>query len=139
MTPTDGLALATTCAALKDTRPALLPAWQRYRSPRIAHLQQLAHARHLPFLILSGKLGLISAEESIPHYDHLLQLEEVPAMLPQVVAQLGAIGLAQLEFHHRPLEHDPLLAPYLDLLDQACAQAGVELVRVELLELPGRD
>jgi len=132
-------ALATTCAARKDPRPGLLPAWQRYRSPRIQHVRALAGQRQLPFLILSGRFGLLAAEEAIPSYDHLLLSGEVEDLLAQVVRQLEAFGLTRLEFHHRPLEVDPLLAPYLDLMTRACRAASVELSLVELHDLAGLD
>jgi hypothetical protein len=131
--------LATTCTALKDPTPAPLPAWRRYQGPRVAHVRSEAARRGLKAFILSGQLGFLSLDEPVPYYDHLLLDGEVAALLPKVKAQLENQGLESLEFLHRPLAQDPLLAPYLRLMREACALAGVTLCLVELKDLPGRD
>lgn len=135
----DGRVLATPCTALKDSNPVPQPAWRRYRGPRVAHVRQLALREERRAFVLSGQLGLVTMEAQVPLYDHLLVEEEVATLVPRVVEQLKEAGVEGMDFLHRPLVADPLLAPYLRLIGEACALAGVALRLVELKELPGND
>jgi hypothetical protein len=121
--------ICTYCSAQKDLSTQLLPAVRRYLSERISRLHQAG-----PMLILSGEFGLISAEEPIPWYDHLLLTDEVDPMVAQVVAQLRQHHVSGISFHTADPEHVPAVRPYVTLITRACAQADVPL---SLVILPG--
>jgi len=59
----------TICCREKDNRPEPLAAVERYRSERIQSLHRLSRQAGLPFLILSGRFGLIEPDAPIPYYD----------------------------------------------------------------------
>lgn len=77
-------------------------------------------------LILSGKFGLISPTQPIPWYDHALQMEEVPGLVPKLVEKPRKLEVTKVSFYARPREM-PGWAPYHAALEQACREAGVEL------------
>ena len=121
--------LLTTCCAEKSPEPEPMPAEERYLSPRIALARGEAAARRLPLLILSGVYGVLEAGEGVPWYDHALLPEEVPALLPGVVARLRELDATALLLVVRP-RGTPGWAPYLDLLDAAAAELGLTVERV---------
>jgi len=86
----------------------------------------------LEFLILSGEYGILKPSEPIPYYDHLLIAPEVPEHAKKVADRLKALGLKDLIFFTRPLEEDKNLKPYLDCIQLASQDAGVELKIVEI-------
>lgn len=135
----DRRVLATPCTAFKDPDPTPLPAWRRYLGPRVALVRQRARDEERRAFVLSGLLGLVAMEALVPLYDHLLVEEEVAQQRPRVVEQLKEAGVEEMDFLHRPLGVDPQLAPYLRLIVEACALAGVALRLVELKALPGND
>jgi hypothetical protein len=112
----------TYCAADKRRDLEPLPAIARYRSDRIAAL----HAAG-PMLILSGEYGLLAPEDPIPWYDHLLMPEEVEELVPQVISQLRSRSITALDFHTADPLHTPAVRPYVAVITQACAAAGVAL------------
>lgn len=77
--------LITYCSRRKSDAPGLLPAVERYSSPRIRLAQKKAAELNADFFILSGQFGLLHAEDPIPWYDHLLQPEEVEDMAGRMV------------------------------------------------------
>lgn len=118
----------TYCSAGKRPDPGLLPAIERYQSVRIAELQAAG-----ALLILSGEFGLLAPEDPIPFYDHLLLIDEVEAMVPQVSAQLQDRGVASLVFHTADPDSTPEIRPYVALITRACQAAQVAL-KIKLLE-----
>ncbi len=48
--------ICTNCSASKDPSEGLIPAYKRYISSRIVHVQEIADASNLQFCILVGKI-----------------------------------------------------------------------------------
>ncbi len=121
------IAICTYCSKEKQETPGVLPAGERYKSKRIKEIQQLASAKGRPFLILSGKYGLLDSGSPIPFYDHLLQKEEVEWLIKKVSKQLSALNIKQLDYYTISHNQDPNLTPYLD-----CIQGAAELVKTSI-------
>lgn len=124
--------LCSYCSAAKRRDEAPLPAIERYRSERLRALWDTGRAAGTPLRILSGEFGLLTAEEPIPWYDHLLEGGEVAAMATRVATALRAAGVTAVEYHTASPETAPDIAPYLAVMRAACEEAAVELVVVEL-------
>ena len=122
----------TTCSAEKDEAAPLLPALERYQSALIAKVHEESKRNGVGFLILSGQYGLISPDEPIPYYDHLLRPEEVSAHARLCARQLAESNVTEVLFHIPPLHSDPNLQPYLDTLRDACLMACVAFSVVEM-------
>ncbi len=137
-------AVCTICCAAKRQDEGLLPARQRYLSPRIAQVGAESRDTGRPFLILSGELGLIGADEKIPWYENLLTRESVSELVSRVIGQLGECEIERLRFFSRARD-TPGWAPYVEVIERACAEAGVALTFCDydlcerLLELAERD
>ena len=84
------------------------------------------------FLILSGKYGLLEANDPIPYYDHLLLSSEVSEHAIRVADQLEALGVKQLIFFTRSLADDENVKPYIDCIKFASLKVGVNLKIIEL-------
>jgi hypothetical protein len=117
--------LVTYCSRAKRRDDAKLPAWQRYLSERIVSLVARAREEGRGCLILSGKYGLIDAEEPVPYYDHLLVADEVEHLVEDVVGQLRRHGVEAVEYHTVNPDEVAEVRPYRALIHQACVQAGV--------------
>jgi hypothetical protein len=77
----------TICSKEKRNDKELLPAIERYLSPRIKNIYQRASSEKVKFLIFSGEYGFIHPYSLIPYYDHLLLEEEIEAFLPLLKEQ----------------------------------------------------
>lgn len=126
-------AYCTYCSACKDPDPRELPAIRRYLSRRITFVRETARTDGVEFLIFSGRFGLLSPEDRIPPYDHLLRQDEVGPMARRLATQLSEAGISELTFFARPLEEDADTGPYRKAMERACVLAGVDLV-IRLLE-----
>lgn len=116
----------TTCSKEKSGKTGEIPALERYDSSRIRGVYQMSQLHESPFYILSGKFGLLAPEHPIPWYDKALQPEDVASLVPIVTAQLREIGDNVLFFAKHP-EEDSTWQPYLDALQKAAENAGIEL------------
>ncbi|MGI5916931.1 MAG: hypothetical protein ACOX9A_10865 [Anaerolineae bacterium] len=123
----------TYCSREKDSAPGNLPAVQRYRSARIATVAERARDAGVSLCILSGKYGLIPADHPIPWYDHLLQPEEVPALVETVTAQMAAAGITAVTWFERTSQDDGEIRPYRQTMEQACRVAGVRLASRQVM------
>lgn len=83
-------------------------------------------------MILSGKFGLLTAEQPVPWYDHLLAEGEVEAMVPAFAADLTRLGIANLDYHSADPAQIAQLQPYLNVVQQACHLAGVNFQMIIL-------
>ena len=117
----------TICCKKKNESSELIPAQQRYLSERIASVRELAEKEEMKFYILSGKLGFIHSSELIPYYDQRLLLDKAEVMTSTVVAQLKKLELNKVVFYGRLRHQFPAWIPYYDVIEKACAAAGVEL------------
>ncbi len=121
-----GKVFCTYCSKHKNKAPGLLPALQRYCcSTRIKQLGGYAVAQNVPFFILSGKFGLVAADQEIEDYDHLLRPEEVKHLVKVVVSRFRKEKIHQLTYFTKSPEKNQEIQRYLDLIQCACTEAGV--------------
>ncbi|MCI0407266.1 MAG: hypothetical protein L0191_01670 [Acidobacteria bacterium] len=122
----------TYCSATKSPESGEIPAIRRYRSPRISRVYDASRTLGFQFRVLSGKYGLVRAEQGLPFYDHLLTQEEVPALAELVARQIREAGITAFVYFTKPLATNPKLVPYHDALVIACRLASASLCVVEL-------
>ena len=122
------LAYCTYCSAEKLHSEKELPAIDLYKSKRISDVYNSAKRDGQQFLILSGKYGIVDANQPIAYYDHLLTAEEVEEHTELVAEQLSAIRISEVVFFMSSLKHDALVKPYLDSISRACEKLEVSLV-----------
>lgn len=117
---------ATCCSRRKVEDEDLLPALERYTSPRVAHVATESSRLGLPLLLFSGRFGLLDAGEKIPYYDDALTHEGVARLVPVVVRQIREKGVEALAFYARA-RSTPGWEPYHRALEAACEETGVRL------------
>ena len=122
----------TYCSDQKSEAPDLLSVASRYRSNRIRAVFGAAQGLGLGFMVLSGEFGLLTADDQIPYYDHLLVTEEVRGHSAKVAEQLTERGITDVVFFSNPASTDPLVVPYIDCMKVACEQAGVGFKLTEI-------
>ncbi len=125
--------ICTYCSKAKRKDGGYLPAVLRYQSDRILQLVDLADAKDLEFMILSGEYGLIDRDYPLPFYDHLLQPWEVDKLSNRVAATLCMAGVKEIEYHTVAPELVASIRPYLSVMEAACSRASVAL-RVVILD-----
>ncbi len=124
--------LITICCKRKRRSPESLPAVRRYWSRRIQFVQAESKRLNRPFLILSGQYGLLSPEEPIPWYDHVLRDGDVEALARVVAGQMRNREVTEFVFYARP-RTTAGWAPYFAGLELACRQRSIPL-SVRLLD-----
>lgn len=122
---------ATYCSAEKSSAPREIPAIERYTSRRIQWVNKRAQSQGETFFIVSGKYGLIKAEEEIAYYDYLLTSDALEEHIQLLAQQLSTLGIQHVTFFARPIRIDPNISPYLRSIEEACRLSQVSL---ELLE-----
>ncbi len=122
----------TYCSAEKETVEQSLSAIERYRSDRIKRIYSAALACGTGFFILSGEFGLLTPNQPIPYYDHLLTSDEVETHSVKVAEQIKHYGITQIIFFTLPVAADEKLEPYQASLRLACQTASINLSFVEL-------
>jgi len=125
--------ICTYCSKAKREDGGFLPAVLRYKSDRIVELANLADAKDLEFMILSGEYGLIDREYPLPFYDHLLQPWEVDKLSNKVATTLCMAGVKEIEYHTAAPELVAPIRPYLSVMETACSRALVAF-RVVILD-----
>lgn len=125
--------VCTYCSGPKRDDGGLLPAVDRYLSGRIRALHAAAREQGALFRILSGEFGLIPPDRPIPWYDHLLRPEEAAGLAVRIADELVALGVVSVRYHTADPRKHPDTIPYLNVMEKACGQAGLE-VEVILLE-----
>ena len=118
---------STYCSAKKRETENVLPAIDRYLSKRIDAVHVAAEALGLPFAILSGQYGLLSPDDPILYYDHLLVADEVSEHARLVAEQLSAKGVDDLVFFTVRVTEDPAVAAYID-----CVRLATQMVHADL-------
>lgn len=121
------LAICTYCSAGKHNSETPLPAIDLYKSSRITKVFETAEKSNVTFLILSGKYGLIRANEEIGYYDHLLIPSEVEKHSDLLASQITTKGISQIEFYMNSVESDSNLQAYIDCISIACSKASITL------------
>lgn len=122
--------VVTYCSGPKRRDPGGLPAVERYQSQRIAGLATSAGD---VFRILSGEFALLTPDELIPWYDHLLLPDEVRELAVTVADQLLEWEADSVQYHTADPEAHPQVRPYHEVMVRACRFAGAAL-EVVLLE-----
>ena len=122
---------ATYCSAEKSSAPGEIPAIERYTSRRIQWVNQRAQRHGEGFFILSGKHGLIKAEEAIAYYDYLLKSDALEEHIQLLSRQLSSLGIQTVMFFARPIRIDPNISPYLKSIEEACRLSQVSLEIIE--------
>lgn len=121
--------LCTTCCKEKRDDETLLPAARRYLSPRIDAVLAKGAQTNKPVVILSGKFGLLGPDDPIPHYDLVLEEDDVPAMRKLLVGHLKERGVSRLIFYGPSLD-TPGWGPYYHSIMDACSLQGVHFTRI---------
>ena len=122
---------ATYCSADKSSAPGEIPAIERYTSRRIQWVNERAQKHGEAFFIVSGKHGLIQAEEEIAYYDYLLTSDALNEHIQLLSQQLSKLGIQQVIFFARPIRIDPNISPYLKSIEEACRLSQVSLELIE--------
>lgn len=117
---------ATCCSRSKQAGEGLLPAVERYTSPRVAYVAAESSRLGLPLLLLSGRFGLLDAGERIPYYDDALTDDGVAPLVPIVAKQIREKGVVALAFYARA-RSTPGWEPYHRVLEAACDLTGIRL------------
>lgn len=120
----------TYCSKEKNNSPHLLPSINRYVSTRIKKVYELSEKDSVEFRILSGKFGLLKESDLIPWYDHLLQINEVNAMVKKVATVLKKLGFSKVIFFYKDGDY---IEPYLLTIKNAAEIDGIEFETKELL------
>ncbi len=123
--PPGKILICTICSRDKDQREGLLPAIERYNSPRIDQVFSLAREGGHAFAILSGKYGLLFPKTPIPYYDKLLKKEDI-----EEVGARAALCLKENDFRSVILllpdpAIDPNVVPYIETMKRAGEIGGV--------------
>lgn len=117
--------IVTVCSKDKDRSKNDMPAYQRYKSPRIKRVRSIARKQNLPFYILSGEYGLIGDDEIIPYYDHLLNEDEVHNLSLLVKDQVKLTGITSIEFYAEPRSGNWI--PYYKVIEHLIDQSDIKL------------
>ncbi len=121
------LAYCTYCSAEKNLSEFPISAIDLYKSKRILEVFSNAETNNIRFIILSGKYGIISANEKIAYYDHLLIASEVESHADIIANQLKKLGISEIIFFSNFLEKDKNLKPYHDCIKLACLRSSIPL------------
>lgn len=125
------LVYCTYCSAEKHYSETLLPAIQLYNSARINQVFAAAKKSSTPFIILSGKYGIVSPSERISYYDHLLKPTEVETHSDLISTQIMSMKISAIKFYTNNLKEDEKLHPYIACISKACAKASIKLKIIE--------
>ena len=121
----------TYCSAEKSSTTGEIPAIERYTSRRIQWVNKRAQRHGEAFFILSGKHGLIKADEEIAYYDYLLTSDALNEHVQLLSQQLSTLGIQHVTFFARPVRIDPNISPYLKSIEEACRLSQVSLEIIE--------
>jgi hypothetical protein len=116
----------TTCCKQKRQNQGLLPARERYTSPRVQLVCAEAERMDIPLLIFSGKYGILEADDPIPWYDKVLTEDQVSEMVTNVTRQLNDLETTSLRIFGRSRDRESW-QPYYAVLDAACLNLGIEV------------
>jgi len=122
----------TYCSSKKNRSSHLLQAVKRYKSNRIKAIHRTAYSQNIPFLILSGKYGLVKAETPIKYYNYLLKADDVEEHYIKVAEQLKGYGVKEIVFFTRSAEEDPNIAPYLECIEKAAVTLSLKINFIEI-------
>ncbi len=116
--------ICTACSKHKRDDEGLMPAKLRYLAPHILLGEQQAKEMGIPFFILSGKYGVISADEEIPNYDYYLTADKADEVADTIAAQLREHKVTEIIFY---AEGKDSWAPYRAALQKGADMAGAKV------------
>ena len=121
------LLYCTYCSAEKNYSETPTPAIELYKNERITDVYHKAKRTEVEFAILSGKFGIVEAQQPIAYYDHLLTAEEVDVHSELVASQLAEMGVSKVIFYTFSVRKDPNLEAYISCIQIATRKCGVTL------------
>lgn len=113
------------CSKVKSTEAGKLPARQRYQGSHIGKVEAIALEQGVPFFILSGRFGLLAADEGVESYDYLLIEEDVQRLADEIQVKLYEHKIGVVHFYTKL---KPQWEPYGRALAIACSAAKVRLI-----------
>ena len=119
----------TNCSKFKLPEPANIPPQQRYLSNRIWYVHQLAKDAGEPFAVVSGEFGLVSEEQSIPDYEHMLAPEEIRGLSEKIAAQIKEQSIPEITFWVISGEYSDTgraVHRYIAAVQRACELTGAK-------------
>ena len=128
--------VCTICCREKDRAEGVLPARRRYRSKRIEAVAELAREAGRPFIILSGKYGLIDEDEPIPYYNKLMGEEDLGDIIAANIAFLDENKVEKVIFLCPDPAIDPHVKPYLRSIQAAARGTRCELETIFVPPFP---
>jgi hypothetical protein len=136
--------VCTICCREKDRSEGVLPAIRRYKSKRIDTVAGLARDAGRPLAILSGKYGLIDADEPIPYYDKLMGEGDLGEIIAKNIAFLEKNNVGKVIFLCPDPAIDPHVQPYLRSIQAAARGTRCKLETIFVPPMPesliiGRD
>lgn len=123
--------ICTYCSRKKSKHSGLIPAKERYSSDRVKEVIKIAKEKNINLLFLSGKFGLVPAEEMIPYYDLRLTSSLVPSMIETSLNQAKSLKVTELVFYTKSQNEE--LKPYHDVIKQVCKRLKIKLSLATLL------
>ena len=109
------------CSRQKNEDPDPLPARERYTGSHVRYVESVAKA---PLYILSGKYGLLEANDPVEYYDYRLTDGDVSALVRVIGTQLEREGIQEVIFYSKSKTE---WLPYRKALQIACGSKGVGL------------
>lgn len=119
----------TICSKHKDERPELLSATERYTGAHIQKAKEIAAEQSVPFYILSGMFGLISANTLIPYYDYYLEEGVIDSLAELIAEQIQKERITEIDFY---AEEKESWEPYKKAMQKGVALAGITLTEHRL-------
>ena len=120
------------CSREKAVNPEPLPARERYIGSHIKLVENIALEQGAQFFILSGKFGLLHAQERIGLYDFLLTEEGVSFLAARVLRQIVRLPfvVGEIQFYTK---NKPNWLPYKKVIEDAAAKTNTNLRVIYLL------
>lgn len=119
----------TICSKEKKSKHGLLPAIERYDSSRIRSVYQEGKQKGVPMIILSGKHGLLSPQDKIEWYDHMIEPEDLLTLITKITYGLHDRNVTKLVFFARE-RTSPGWELYYSALEITCANLGIPITYV---------
>ena len=121
------------CSKQKDERKKLLPAQERYLGSHINIAAEEAEHLRMQFFILSGKYGLLAANELVPLYNYQLTERAVPDLAARLVTQLKqfTFTVERVRFFTK---NKPAWVPYGRALKEALRAYRIPLTTIDLAD-----
>jgi hypothetical protein len=116
----------TICSKEKRNDKELLPAIERYLSPRVKSIYKKASLEKVKLLIFSGEYGFLYPHSLIPFYDHLLLKDEVESFLPILRKQNFFLEITELECFMERMSV-PGWEPYYTILKRFAEEENVKI------------